>query len=237
MRNKSLLLLLITFLAVTACSKKEEEKPQMATTNKAAAVKAAHKVTVVEVQNVTDYSYLKVQENNKEYWMAARKADFKVGQVLLYNKAMEMKDFESKELHKKFDSVFFVDDLSEQLGVGGMTQPQKPKIEREAISMKPAEDGVTIKQLFDNMNYYKGKTVKVKGKVSKINNGIMGKNWIHIQDGTSSGEDFDLTVTTNDMVGMGQVVTFEGKIATNKDFGYGYSYKVLLEDAKTYKSL
>ena len=65
-----------------------------------------------------------------------------------------------------------------------------------------------------------------------MNSGIMGKNWLHIQDGTKSGSDFDLTVTTSDNVGKDQIVTVTGKIVLNKDFGYGYSYKVLMEDAK-----
>ena len=89
--------------------------------------------------------------------------------------------------------------------------------------------------MFSNVNSYANKIIKIKGKVVKVNNAIMDKNWAHIQDGTKSGSDFDLTVTTNDMVNVGDVVTFTGKIALNKDFGFGYSYKVLLEDAKAAK--
>ena len=60
----------------------------------------------------------------------------------------------------------------------------------------------------------------------------MGKNWIHIQDGTEFEDGFDLTVTTSGTATMGEIVTFEGKISLDKDFGYGYSYAVLMEDAK-----
>ncbi len=230
MRNKLLILFTGLFL-ITACSKKEEPQNQ-AGTNKPA-TKAAHEVVVQEVQHVTEYTYIRVKEGDKEYWMAAPKAEIKVGEVITYNKAMEMKDFESKELKRKFDSIFFVDNLDAKLGTGSMTSPQKPNIAQENVSVDKAADGITIAQLFSNPNNYSDKVVKIKGKVVKLNTGIMGKNWVHIQDGTKSGNDFDLTVTTQDMVNKNDVVTFTGKIVLNKDFGYGYSYKILMEDAKS----
>ena len=235
MRYKSLVFLLIQLIIFTACNKKEENKPQMAASGKAAT--AAHTVTVQDVIQVSSYSYLKVKEGDKEYWMAVTKGNFQKGEVLLYNKSMEMKNFESKELKRTFDTIYFVDDLSEKLGAGTMTQPKKPVIEKENISVAPASGGVTIAQLFSNMDSYDSKVVKVKGRVTKVNTGIMGKNWIHIQDGTSSGDNFDLTVTTQDFANVGDIVTFEGRIATDKDFGYGYSYKLMMEDAKAQKSL
>ena len=116
-----------------------------------------------------------------------------------------------------------------------MTTPQKPVIEKEDIKIDSAPEGITIAQLFSNLGYYSGRTIKIKGKATKINTGIMKHNWVHIQDGTSSGNDFDLTITTNDKANVGDVLTFEGKISLNKDFGYGYSYKVIMEDAKIVK--
>ncbi len=225
MRYKYIFLIILPFLALTACSKKEENKTQNMPSNKST---AAHTVEVEEVIQVSSYSYLRVKEGEKEYWMAVTKGSFLEGQVLTYDRAMEMKNFESKELNRTFETIYFADQLDQKLGVGSMTQPQKPVIEKENISIEPAKGGVTIAQLFSNLNSYNGKTVMVKGKVSKINTGIMGKNWIHIQDGTSSGNNFDLTITTNDFVNTGDIVTFEGKIATNKDFGYGYSYKLIM---------
>lgn len=66
----------------------------------------------------------------------------------------------------------------------------------------------------------------------KFNPGIMGTNWIHIQDGTSSQGDYDLLITSDTEVQLGKVITAEGNVATNKDFGSGYAYKVLIENAK-----
>jgi len=135
-------------------------------------------------------------------------------------------------MKKTFDSIFFVDKLDTKLGTGSMTQPMKPTISQEDVKVEKAAGGITLAQLFANPSSYANKTVTVKGKVVKMNSGIMGKNWLHIQDGTKSGSDFDLTVTTSDNVGKDQIVTVTGKIVLNKDFGYGYSYKVLMEDAK-----
>jgi len=76
-----------------------------------------------------------------------------------------------------------------------------------------------------------GKSIKVRGRVVKFNGGILGRNWIHIQDGTGSpkeGTD-DLTVTSDAAATVGSVVTFAGTIAVDKDFGAGYAYPVMLE--------
>jgi hypothetical protein len=75
----------------------------------------------------------------------------------------------------------------------------------------------------------------MKGQVVKVNDEIMDKNWVHIQDGTADGDHFDLTITTLEKVAVGEVATFEGTIALDKDFGYGYAYELIMEDAKLVK--
>lgn len=228
MKFKSYILILLTLLTFAACSKKQEQPAQENKLN-------VHKVTVEEVTQVSSYTYLKVKENDKEYWMAVTTLDAKQGDVFFYENAMEMKDFESKELKRKFDSIYFVENLSKipPTGAGSnvTAQPQRPSIEKQDVSVSQEAGSVTIAQLFSNPGSFNGKTVKVKGKVIKVNSGILKRNWIHIQDGTSSGNDYDLTVTSNEDVKVGDVLSFEGKLALNKDFGYGYSYKLLLEDA------
>ena len=66
----------------------------------------------------------------------------------------------------------------------------------------------------------------------KFSTGIMDKNWIHFQDGTSYSEKFDLTVTTNQEVNVGDIITIKGRISLDKDFGYDYFYDVIMEDAE-----
>lgn len=231
MRRIFIILFLTTFL-FSACSQNEEQKNPNKSLNP-----NQYKATVQEVLQVTDYTYLKVTGEGKEYWIAAPKAEFKVGEVILYDKFMEMKDFASKELNRTFDSILFIDNAAVKLGEGAMNQPQKPVISKMEISVEPAAGGITIAQLYNNPEIYSGKVVRIKGKVIKINSGIMKRNWLHIQDGTSSGNNFDLTITSNDKAAVGDEITFEGKISLDKDFGYGYTYKVLMEDAKIFKSL
>jgi hypothetical protein len=68
----------------------------------------------------------------------------------------------------------------------------------------------------------------------------MGKNWVHLQDGTGKAgpkktATNDLLVTTQEVVEVDDVVTFQGMIVLKKDFGAGYSYEVLMEMGKKQK--
>jgi hypothetical protein len=229
-----LMLVLISVIGFSACSKEKEtaESSSSQSTMQNHASSYKHEITVKEVIQVKGYTYLRAQENESEIWVAVPKADIKVGSVLLFNNSMTMNDFESKDLKRTFETILFVEDVQEKLGAGIMTSPQKPVINKEEVVLEPAADGITISELYSKTSKYSGKSVKIRGKVVKFNPGIMKTNWVHIQDGTSHENNFDLTITTNDMVTVGDVFTFEGKVALDKDFGYGYTYKVLLENAK-----
>jgi hypothetical protein len=114
----------------------------------------------------------------------------------------------------------------------GTPRMETPKIARVEMKLDPVLGGITISDLFRDKKNYSGKTVKVQGKVTKVNPSIMGKNWIHIQDGTQFEGLFDLTITSDFIPELGSVITVEGKVALDKDFGYGYTYPVLLEEGK-----
>jgi hypothetical protein len=114
----------------------------------------------------------------------------------------------------------------------GATHIADAKTSKEDIKLDPAQGGITIAELYSNKKSYSGKVVRINGKVTKVNTAIMGKNWIHIQDGTESGGQFDLTITSNIVPNLGDVFTFEGTIALDKDFGYGYTYPVMMEEGK-----
>lgn len=207
--------------------------------------------TIVDVKQVEAYSYLKLNENGKDVWIAITKSETaKAGMPVYFSKFTEMKNFNSPKLGMTFESVLFVEDVSftkpgssttagtppanNPSGDMGNT-PRKPEIEKTEVKVDKVSGGITIAELFQAPEKYSGKTVKIKAKVIKVNNEIMDKNWLHIQDGTEFSGTFDLTVTTKDLVNVNDVLTFEGKVSLNKDFGYGYSYKVLLEDAKSAK--
>jgi hypothetical protein len=158
-----------------------------------------------------------------------------------------MTNFKSPELGRTFDKVLFVMEISdkpithdkpEAMGGEDMgTQPVKPELTRLEVRVEQPEGGVSIGQLYANRAEYNGKVVKVRGQVTKVNAGIMGTNWIHLQDGTGDGENFDLTITADDEPAVGSVVTYSGTLALEKDFGYGYFYSLILENAQVVKSL
>jgi len=95
----------------------------------------------------------------------------------------------------------------------------------------------SVGECFEQGKELNGKVVRVRGKVMKISRMIMGKNWLHIQDGTGNPlkNHHDLVVTTHEDPGENQVITIEGTLAADKDFGAGYRYDVLIEDAKIEK--
>ena len=95
--------------------------------------------------------------------------------------------------------------------------------------MTPVEGSIKLAELITDPQKYQGKVVKITGKCVNVNPMIMERNWVHIQDG--SGDNFELTVTTNENVLLGTVVSLEGTIALNKDFGAGYRYDIIMENA------
>ncbi|WP_448873139.1 OB-fold nucleic acid binding domain-containing protein [Desulfobulbus propionicus] len=95
----------------------------------------------------------------------------------------------------------------------------------------------SVGECFEQGKELKGKTVRVRGKVMKISRMIMGKNWLHIQDGTGNPlkNHHDLVVTTMEEPDKGAIVTVEGTLNYERDFGAGYKYDVIVEDAKIEK--
>lgn len=89
----------------------------------------------------------------------------------------------------------------------------------------------TIASLYQERAKLQGKQVQVRGKVVKVNNGIMQRNFLHVQDGTGTQGSNDLTVTTTQSVNVGDEVVVTGTVAVDKDFGAGYTYPLLLEQA------
>ena len=111
----------------------------------------------------------------------------------------------------------------------------KVAAESAEVELAKEEGELTIGELFANPAKYTGQEFEIRGKVVKVNEQVMNKNWVHIQDGTSNDGKFDLTVTTQDNVKVGDEVTFKGKLTLEKDFGAGYYYDVIMEDASLAK--
>ena len=118
--------------------------------------------------------------------------------------------------------------------------PSSKKLESindEHIDKAKGKNAHTVGELMGNGAKFRNKTVLVRGKVVKYNADIMGRNWAHLRDGSgfAADETNDILVTTKDATAVGEIVTAKGVIHTDKDFGAGYFYKVLIEDAKLQK--
>jgi hypothetical protein len=109
----------------------------------------------------------------------------------------------------------------------------KPGAEVDLSGITKAEGGKTVAELYAEKDQLANKKVTLRGKVVKTNAGIMGKNWLHVRDGSGAEGANDLTVTTTsaELPKVGDTVVVTGQVGVNKDFGMGYQYAVILEDA------
>ena len=201
-----------------------------------------HVFEVTEVIQGNTYTYLHVKENMMDRWVAIGKKEVNKGDVLYYDEALQMTDFHSKEIDRTFDVIYFVNQVSKtpinlnSNPMGNMPNASaghtgKVKAKSAEIEIEKPEGELTIADIFDNKADYTKNEFEIRGVVVKVNEQVMGKNWVHIQDGTQSNGKFDLTITTQDNVSVGDEVIFQGKLTLEKDFGAGYFYDLIVEDA------
>ena len=117
-----------------------------------------------------------------------------------------------------------------KIDMHGSVAPVAPKFDFSKI-VKP-KGGKTVEEVYQEKDKLKGKRVTLRGKVVKYNEAIMGKNWLHLRDGTGKEPANDLTVTTQAKAKVGDTVLVEGNVTLDKDLGAGYRYDVIIEDAK-----
>lgn len=201
--------------------------------------------TVLETMNAASYTYIRIQTASGEVWAAVPETTTTVGATVTIDNPMTMQNFTSKTLNKTFDTILF----GTLAGAPGAAPAAAPAMPGMSDAPAPADDGPiavskatgadarTIAEVWAQKADLKDKPVTVSGKVVKATNGVMGKNWLHIKDGSSAaaGPDNDLTVTTADTAAIGDIVTIKGNVHTDMDFGAGYSYPVIIEDASVAK--
>lgn len=191
---------------------------------------------VLEVTNVESYTYLRLQTKDGEIWAAVPSAQVTKGvQVTIVN-ATVMDDFQSKSLKRTFDHIVFGTLADARMpGSAGTTNTAAPG--NIKVSKASGPGARTVAEIVTKSAELKDKTILVRGQVVKYSEAVMGKNWVHLRDGTGSATDNsnDVLVTTRDAAKVGDVVVAKGVVRTDKDFGSGYSYKVLVEDASLQK--
>lgn len=214
--------------------------------------------TVAETMDSGGYTYVLLDTGSEKIWCAAPETAVAVGDAVHIPKGMLMPDFQSKTLDRTFEEIYFVSGISSGSapraggmpqggGMGGMP-PAGSGQAGEAVSgtrtvlddaevegVEKVAGGYTVAEIFGNVAELDGKKVKIRGRVVKFTPNIMGTNWIHIQDGTGSTKSHDLTVTTSAAVKVDDLIVVEGTLANDKDFGAGYRYPAIIENAKVTK--
>ena len=231
-------------LLLTACSEEAAPEPTLVA-NEAQSINEELKSilgengpktsTIYRVEETMDaggYTYARLKNGKDDRWVAAPQVNLKVGQEVTLGKAAVMENFKSPSLNRSFDLIYFANSI-DVAGAKPAAAPVKEVVADVSKVVKPASGGVTVEQILTNAESISEDPVRVRGQVVKFNAQIMGRNWIHIQDGsgTAKAGTHDLTITTKATVRVGSQIEATGKLSKNKDFGAGYSYSVLMEDA------
>ncbi len=202
---------------------------------------------VLEIYPAMGYKYLKVDQNGTERWVAVADAPVEVGMTIGFDTKTVMQNFKSKALNRSFKEIVFANELylpkkqkrvkslKSMLGINTSIDanrdapveqtPAKPFVKKELY---------TVEEVHMWRKWLKDKAVKVKGKVYKVARGIMKRDWVHIGDGTGSEQKLtdDLVFTmAHAPVKAGDEVIAEGTLKVDKDFGYGYFYDAIVENA------
>jgi hypothetical protein len=224
---------------------------------------AARSGKVVQKTDAGVYTYIRLDDGaGNEAWAAVPKTQLDIGEQISLKGGTVMHNFNSKTLNRTFDSIIFATGVIRTAGnksaqaqaatmagadvnrsgiaAHGLTAQSSGGSSRATAPFKgikveksTAQNGYTVAELFAKRASLNGRKVTVKGQVVKVNPNIMGRNWIHIQDGTGdpAKNTHDLVVTSSDIAKIGDNITIEGTLAADKDFGYGYKYDVIVENA------
>ena len=243
MRSELHMVSLSVVLTMSACGgPRTTESPPAAAP--ASADLSAGGVTgkVSQTMNAGNYTYVEVESAGKRLWAAAPLLAVKVGDTVEVPQGVPMTNFRSETLNRKFDVVYFVAAIH-NLSSGpaasaaqphGMTPHQKAAVARADMDfsgIQKPEGGKTVAEVYAEKATLAGQAVAVRGKVVKVTPSVMDRNWIHLQDGSGTGADSDLTVTSDAAAQVGDTVTARGVLAVDRDFGLGYRYAVIVEGA------
>ncbi|MEE8432052.1 MAG: hypothetical protein V3S16_12455 [Candidatus Desulfatibia sp.] len=223
---------------------------------------AAGSGKVVQKLDAGNYTYIRLDDGaGNETWAAVPKTQLEIGEQIALKGGTVIRNFNSKTLNRTFDSIIFATGVIRAAGDknaqtqaatmagsdvtrSGITAhdltPQTRGSSHATVSFtklkvekSTAQNGYTVGELFAKGASLNKQKVTVKGQVVKVNPDIMGKNWLHIQDGTGdlAKNTYDLVVTSADIAEKGAIISLEGILAADKDFGSGYRYDVIVEDA------
>ena len=235
-KQSAILLVALMFAACQNQSSKtaEEAAPSLESP-------AGIKGVVVTTMNSGNYTYVEIDKGGEKMWAAGPKTPVKTGDTVILADGSMMNNFYAKSLDRTFEVILFSGGIIVEgsQAAAGATEtaaemaPPGP-ITADAPSkgsITKAKGGYTIDELFAKKADLNGKTIDIRGKVVKANSGIMGTNWYHLQDGSGKEGTNDIVVTSAQDIEAGKIVLAKGKLTVDKDFGSGYKYDVIVEEA------
>lgn len=196
---------------------------------------------VTDTIDVTGYTYAEVDTGKEKIWAAGPITPLKIGDMIGFSTKMPMENYHSTSLERDFPIIYFagrfITDEKVPTREAAATAEPHAQIKQEQVTnpvkgINKVEGGNTIAEVYVNKLNLSGEIIRVRGQVTKFTAEVMGKNWIHIMDSSTLD---DLTVTTDSTVAINDIVIIEGKLELDKDYGYGYVYPIILEDAKLTK--
>jgi len=194
--------------------------------------------TVVETMNTGGYTYVFLENDQQEgVWIAGPETAVQVGDIMQAAEGMPMSNFTSKTLNRTFDVVYFSGLLQNLTSPAPATASAPAPVKADPVvsnvDVDELEPGQNIAYVYANKDALAGQEISLRGQVVKVNENILGLNFIHIQDGSGDAEErnADLTITSTASTDVGEVIVVTGTVILDKDFGAGYSFPVLLEEA------
>jgi hypothetical protein len=247
----------LVVVAIIACKQEPQKVPALPAEPVRASSQEAIRGRITEKMDVSQYSYLKLKTDGAEVWTAVPRTSRQVGETAEVLGPVWMEKFSSKTLNRTWDRIAFGTLAGEtppaapaappqaaqsvaQRGAGpGMFAAQATTPvhgtrtgETDVGEIKVAKAGKTVAEIYSAKNGLKNKQVSVRGKVVKATNGVLGKNWLHLRDGTGKGDTADLAVSSDGTAAVGDMVLVTGVVHLDRDLGAGYHYDVIVEDAK-----
>jgi hypothetical protein len=205
---------------------------------------------VLETVTSGGYTYILLQLPKESKWVAIPETYITTGETVEVLQGSEMGELYSKTLKRTFPSIQFSSGLAVErprespevttkklaahASVGLDTAKEKGEDLLAAnikIDKATGDNAYTIEGINTNKSNLNGKRVTVRGKIVKASKGILKTNWYHLRDGSGDAakKTNNLVVTGRTELLLGDTVTATGTIATDKDFGGGYFYEVIME--------
>ncbi len=199
-----------------------------------------HNGVVLETIAGGGYTYMEINESGNKFWIAGPQSSIKKGTKVNFSEQVWMNNFESKALNRTFDKLLFVDSVRTGVAADVPAAPSSlrmnassapPTKPASVFSDKPAKK-YTVEEIFTKKTELNGQIIKIVGKVVKVSKGIMGRNWVHVEDGTGfPGSNKVVFRSVSGIADVGDSVTATGRLEIDKDFGMGYFYPVIVEDS------